>query len=170
MNTKSLIALLSLGISGVSIQVHAANDWYVSPSVSYSLNDSQRMKNNGWGVGVAIGKTLNTAWNIELNGRYLRLDGKKDELGVVGVDALRFLDRSTFAPYVVIGIGYAKEGGSNNNLMGNVGAGFLKQIGKNTDLRADLRYQIHDNRKDALGSGNLGDWLLSLGVNYSFGN
>lgn len=170
MKIKSLIALLSLGLAGVSMQAQAANDWYVSPFVSYSLNDSQRAKDDGWGVGIALGKTLSTAWNVELNGRYLRLDGKKDELGVVGVDALRFLDRSTFAPYVVMGIGYAKEGGSNNNLMGNLGVGFLKQMSKNVDLRADMRYQIHDNHKDAMGSGNLGDWLLSLGVNYSFGN
>jgi hypothetical protein len=72
-----------------------------------------------------------------------------------------------------MGLGYAKEGSStgssNNNLMANVGAGFTKQLNKSVDLRADVRYHMHDNRKDAFGSSNLGDWLISFGVNYSFG-
>lgn len=170
MQIKPLVILLSLGIAGVSLQVQAGTDWYVSPSVSYVINDDHRAKNDGWGVGLAVGKAINDAWNVEFGGRYLQLDGKKDEMGSVGLDALRFFNRnSAFAPYVVMGLGYVKEGGSNNNLMGNVGAGFFRQLSKSVDLRADVRYHLHDNRKEAMEPGNLGDWLVSLGVNYSMG-
>lgn len=174
MQVKNLVTVVSLGVAGVTLQAQAAGEWYVSPSVSYVLNDDHRAKDHGWGVGLALGKAVTDAWNVELSSRYLRLDGKDDEMASVGLDALFFINRDpAFAPYVLMGLGYAKEGssnsGSNSNLMGNIGAGFVRQLSNNLDLRGDVRYHLHDNRKEALEPGNLGDWLVSFGVNYSLG-
>jgi OOP family OmpA-OmpF porin len=170
MRIKTLVALASLAVAGVSYQAQAAGGWYVAPSAIYVVNDDDRDQDSGWGVGLAVGTALNDAWNLELSGRYLRLDGKHDEMGSVGVDGLRFFNRDpAFAPYVVMGLGYAKEGAvsgsSNGNLMVNVGAGFFKKMSEGVELRADARYHLHNNHEEAMTTGNLGDWLVSVGVN-----
>ena len=104
-------------------------------------------------------------------GRYLRLDGRNDEQANVGVDGLYFFNRNPdFAPYAVAGLAYAREGYSdtnrNNNLLGKVGLGFTKRLTDTIDFRTDARYQVHGNRA---GSGNLGDWVISAGLNIALG-
>jgi len=169
---KKLITVLVLGLTGTTVFAQAANTgWYIAPTVGVVLNDSDRAKSTGGAVGLALGKVLNDKWNVEFVGQYLRLDGKNDEQGSIGVDGLYFFNRNPdFAPYAVAGLAYAREGYSdsnkNNNLLGKVGLGFTKRLTDTIDFRTDARYQVHGNRA---GSGNLGDWVISAGLNIALG-
>ena len=63
------------------------------------------------------------------------------------------------------GLAYAREGyldTNRSNLFGQVGLGFTKRLTDTIDFRTDARYQVHGNRA---GSGNLGDWVISAGLN-----
>ncbi len=169
---KNLIAALALGLSGTAAFAQAVDTgWYIAPTAGFALNDSERTKNTGGAAGLMIGKVLNDKWNVEFGGQYLRFDGKRDEQGNIGVDGLYFFNRNPdFAPYAVAGVAYAREGYSdanrNNNLMAKVGLGFTKRLTDNIDFRTDARYQVHGNRA---GSGNLGDWVISAGLNIALG-
>ncbi len=169
---KKLLALLALGLTGTTVFAQADNTgWYIAPTVGVVLNDSDRAKNTGGAVGLAIGKVLNEKWNVEFGGQYMRLDGKNDEQGSIGVDGLYFFNRNPdFAPYAVAGLAYAREGYSdsnkNNNLLAKVGLGFTKRLTDTIDFRTDARYQVHGNRA---GSSNLGDWVISAGLNIALG-
>ena len=103
---KKLLAVLALGLTGTTVFAQATHtDWYIAPTVGVVLNDSDRAKNTGGAVGLAIGKVLNDKWNVEFGGQYLRLDGKNDEQGSIGVDGLYFFNRNPdFAPYAVAGL------------------------------------------------------------------
>ena len=169
---KNLIAAIALGLTGTAAFAQMADTgWYIAPTVGVVLNDSDRAKNTGAAVGLAIGKVLNEKWNVEFGGQYLRLDGKNDEQASIGVDGLYFFNRNPdFAPYAVAGLAYAREGYSasnrNNNLLTKVGLGFTKRLTDTVDFRTDARYQVHGNRA---GSGNLGDWVISAGLNIALG-
>ena len=169
---KNFITAIALGLTGTAAFAQMADTgWYIAPTVGVVLNDSDRVKNTGAAVGLAIGKVLNEKWNVEFGGQYLRLDGKNDEQASIGVDGLYFFNRNPdFAPYAVAGLAYAREGYSdtnrNNNLLAKVGLGFTKRLTDTIDFRTDARYQTHTNRA---GSGNLGDWVISAGLNIALG-
>jgi OOP family OmpA-OmpF porin len=169
MRMKTLTALVTLGLAGVAAQAQAMDDrWYLAPSATYVITDSDRRDDDGWGIGLAAGKALNEKWNAEFSGRYLDL-GDNDELFSFGLDGLYFLNRNpAFAPYLVGGLGYARDT-SDNNLMANGGVGFMRQLSENIDLRADARYHWHTNEKDAYDDSGLGDWLISVGLNIALG-
>ena len=169
---KALISVIALTLTGTAVFAQTNNaGWYIAPTMGVVLNDSDRAKNTGAAVGLALGKVLNDKWNVEFGGQYLRLDGKRDEQGSIGIDGLYFFNRNPdFAPYAVAGLAYAREGFSdtnrNNNLLGKVGLGFTKRLTDTIDFRTDARYQVHGNRA---GSGNLGDWVISAGLNIALG-
>ena len=173
MKISSLVTAIALGLSGTAAFAQAANTgWYIAPTVGVTLNDSDRNKNTGGAVGLAIGKVLNEKWNVEFGGQYLRLDGKNDEQANIGVDGLYFFNRNPdFAPYAVAGLGYVREARAfgntqaNDNLLVKAGLGFTKQLSRNVDFRTDARYQWHTNKT---GVNNLGDWVISAGLNIYF--
>lgn len=173
MKFTSLVTTLVLGLTGTAAFAQSANTgWYVAPTAGVVLNDSDRNKNTGGAVGLAIGKVLNEKWNVEFGGQYLRLDGKDDEQANIGVDGLYFFNRNpNFAPYAVAGLGYVREArafgntSANDNLLVKAGLGFTRQLSKNVDFRTDARYQWHTNKT---GAHNLGDWVISAGLNIYF--
>lgn len=170
MKISSLTAAVIFGLTGTAALAQAINsNWYVAPTVGYVINDSSRAKNSGGAAGLAIGKVLNDKWNVEVSGQYLTFDGKHDEQGNIGVDALHFFNRNPdFSPYATVGLAYAREGdandGNNENLMTKAGLGFTRKLTKSVDFRTDARYQWHDNKG---GASSLGDWVVSVGLNIS---
>lgn len=172
MKTSSFAAALVLGLTGTAALAQATHSgWYLAPTASWVKNDNDRAKDTGAGVGLAIGKMMNQNWNVEVGGQYLRLDGKNDEQGNIGVDGLYFFNRNPdFAPYAVAGLAWAREGYSasnrNDNLMARAGLGFTKQLTKTVDFRTDARYQWHSNKA---GANDLGDWIVSAGLNIALG-
>ncbi|CAN5376843.1 hypothetical protein BH10PSE16_BH10PSE16_03390 [soil metagenome] len=175
MKISSIAAVAVLGLTGTAAFAQATNTgWYVAPTAGVVLNDSSRNKSTGGALGLAVGKVLNEKWNVEFGGQYLRMDGKNDEQGSIGVDGLYFFNRNPdFAPYAVAGLGYVREARAfgntqaNDNLLVKAGLGFTRQLSKNVDFRTDARYQWHTNKT---GAHNLGDWVISAGLNIYFGD
>lgn len=172
MKISTLTGIVVLGLSGTATFAQVANTgWYVAPTAGIVINDADRNKSTGGAVGLMIGKVLNEKWNVEFGGQYLRLDGKNDEQGNIGVDGLYFFNRNPdFAPFAIGGLAFAREGFSdtnrNDNLLAKVGLGFTKRLTDTIDFRTDARYQVHGNRA---GAGNLGDWVISAGLNIALG-
>lgn len=150
--------------------------WYLAPTLSHVLADSDRNADDGWGAGLALGKPLDNKWNLEFTLRGNKLDraagGAYDQYGM-GVDGLYFFKRDpAFAPYAVLGAGYLRSnipGASDDSLMANAGLGFLKRLSDNIDLRADARYRWAGNNLPGVAGNGLGDWLLSIGLNIALG-
>jgi len=171
MKIAPLAAAVILGLTGTAALAQAVNtDWYIAPTVSYTINDESRATNHGWGTGLVLGKVLDNRWNVEAGVQYFQFDGKNDEQGSFAVDALYFFNRNPdFAPYATFGLGFVREGsanGNNDNLLAKAGLGFTRQISERVDFRADARYQTHANEA---GPKRLGDWVMSVGLNYHFG-
>ncbi|MDB5868718.1 MAG: outer membrane protein [Polaromonas sp.] len=176
MKISSLVTVAVLGLTGTAAIAQAVDTrWYIAPTVGITLNDSDRQKNTGGAVGLAIGKVLNDKWNVEFGGQYMEFhgrDGIHDRQANIGVDGLYFFNRNPdFAPYALMGLAYVREGsptgrGKNDNLMAKVGLGFTKKLTENIDFRTDARYQWHGNKTEAR---NLGDFVITAGLNIAFG-
>ena len=175
MKISSLVAATVLGLTGTAAFAQATHDgrWYVAPTVGAVINDSQRQKDTGGAVGLAIGKALNEKWNVEFGSQYIK-HNSNDKQASIGVDGLYFFNRNPdFAPYALVGLGYVREGsnfgGHNDNALLKAGLGFTKRLTDNIDFRTDARYQAHSNKGNSGGSGNLGDWVISAGLNIALG-
>ncbi|ABM36372.1 outer membrane beta-barrel protein [Polaromonas naphthalenivorans] len=164
-----------LCLTGTAAFAQATHDgrWYIAPTVGVVINDNQRQKDTGGAVGLAVGKALNEKWNVEFGSQYIK-HNSNDKQASLGVDGLYFFNRNPdFAPYAVVGLGWVREGsnfgGHNDNALLKAGLGFTKQLTDNIDFRTDARYQVHGNKGNSGGSGNLGDWVISAGLNIALG-
>ena len=170
------LAIVLVGIFVPAGAETADERWYLAPTIGYVFADSDRKADDGWGLGLALGKPLNEKWNLELALRGNKLDraagGAYDQHGL-GVDGLYFFKRDpAFAPFAVVGAGYLRSdvpGASDNSLMANAGLGFLKRLSDNMDLRADARYRWANNNLPGVSGNGLGDWLVSIGLNIALG-
>jgi OmpA-OmpF porin, OOP family len=178
MHTKTLPAVIALGLASAALPAHAQDDdrFYLAPTLSYTFADSDRQADDDWGGGLALGKPVSPNWNLELalSGSTLDLDtGGRYKLWGLGVDGLYFFNRDPrFAPYGVIGLGGLRTeipGQRDTGFMANAGVGFLRQLSENVALRADVRYRWDDNSTDAFNKSSFGDWLLNVGVNIALG-
>jgi OOP family OmpA-OmpF porin len=178
MNTKTLPALIALALAGTALSAHAMDDrLYVAPSVSYTLTDSDRKADDGWGAGVALGKPLNEKWNLEflLRGEKMNIDNSSSDVDIytMGANGLYFFNRNPgFAPYAVMGLGYMRTkipGEADNGIMGNLGVGFMRQLSDNVALRADARYRLVSNNLAGYNANTFGDVLINVGLNIALG-
>jgi len=176
MRIKTLSVLIAL--AGTALQVHAADDrLYVAPTVNYTFSDNDRRADDGWGVGLALGKPISQHLNLELSLTGSSLDYKTGsgnyDLWGLGVDALYLFNRdASFTPYGVLGIGaqYASIPGKHDTgVMGNIGLGIMKRLTDNISLRADARYRLDNNPTKAFGANDFGDAIISVGLNFALG-
>ncbi|MHB1187530.1 OmpA family protein [Thiobacillus sp.] len=177
MHIKTLPALIAFGLASAALQAHAVDDrLYLAPTLNYTFSDSDRNADDGWGGGLALGKPISPAWNLELALSRSALDlnaGGDYDLWGLGVDGLYFFNRNAhFAPYGVVGLGALHTeipGRRDTGVMANAGLGFMKQLSDNLALRADARYRWDDNSTDAFNKSHFGDWLVSVGLNIALG-
>lgn len=176
MKLSFLAAAAVLGLTGTAAFAQATHDgrWYVAPTAGVVINDGQRQSDTGAALGLAVGKALSEKWNVEFSSQYIR-HNSTDKQTSYGADGLYFFNRNPdFAPYALVGLGYVRDGGStngkrNDNAQLKAGLGFVKRLTDNMDFRTDARYQLHGNRGNTHGSGNMGDWVISAGLNIALG-
>jgi len=175
-STKSL-STLALGALGLSLTSFANAEsfderWYVAPSASFIIPDSDRDTENGTGFKLGVGKAVSEKWNIELSGVYDSMDAKKGAVDVTQMggffDALYVKNRSKkFSPYGVIGIGLLNtEFGSDNDVNPAIhgGVGFMYDFcDYGAGIRSDVRYRMdQDNRLP--DADRFGDIVFNLGL------
>jgi OOP family OmpA-OmpF porin len=190
-NMMNLAVAATLGLAAFSA---AAEDmyrgaWYALPGVSYMDTDNDLDANNGGGVFLKLGKELSPSWDIQGGLGYNR--ATNDLAGVsgrykqttLGMDALYMFSRDSFRPFLLAGLGVARNnidysapgndiGDKKTSWLGNVGLGAQYLFNDSFGLQADLRHQWSRAKLSANGNSNtetIGNNLFNLGGIFRFG-
>ena len=208
MNKKIVVlavaATLSLTAFAASAEDMFRDAWYAVPSVNYMHADRDLdAKSSGYGASIAIGKELSPSWDLQgrlgyetaraSEGRLLSDTGIAGGSGrykqpSIALDALYMFSRSNLRPFLLGGLGVARNkidynlpgltnlGGSKTSWLGEVGLGAQYLFNDNFGLQADLREQWSSVRANATGPGgtatstnSIANTLLSLGGIFRFG-
>ncbi len=198
MNKKILslavAATLSLTAFAASAEDMFRDAWYAVPSVNYMNTDSDLKADDGWGAGIKLGKELSPSWDFQGGLGYNRASENTGIAGAggsykqttLGLDALYMFSRSNFRPFLLAGVGaarnklgydYAGVAGrsSKTSWLGNVGIGAQYLFNDTFGLQADLREQWSDAPlgRTALGrtddSSTVANTLLNIGGIFRFG-
>ena len=196
---KNLINIAVAATLGLAAFAASAEDmyrgaWYAVPGVSYLNTDSDLNANDGPGVFLKLGKELSESWDIQGG---LGYNSASENTGVagasgrykqttLGLDALYMFSRSNFRPFLVAGLGAARNkvqysgaglagDDSKTSWLGNVGLGAQYLVNDSFGLQADLREQWSRAPlgRTAVGaandSGTVANTLLNLGGIFRFG-
>ncbi|OGV78165.1 MAG: flagellar motor protein MotB [Methylotenera sp. RIFCSPLOWO2_02_FULL_45_14] len=195
---KNLVSLAVAATLGLAAFSASAEDmyrgaWYAVPGVSYMNTDSDLDANNGGGAFIKLGKELSPSWDIQGGLGYNRASEDTGIAGVgghykqttLGVDALYMFSRDKFRPFLLAGLGVARNNVDYSNFpalqdrsktswLANVGVGAQYLINDTFGLQADLRHQWTRSNANAPGTnfdadGTIGNTLLSLGGIFRFG-
>ncbi|MDN5863757.1 MAG: OmpA family protein [Gammaproteobacteria bacterium] len=191
MRTRMLITAslaLALGVA-LAPAAQARNDtppdnrWFITGMASYPI-DTGASDNDGWGGFLGIAKPFTDYFGLELN--YQQYAVKMYDVPInqklLGLDALIFMHRGTWNPYLQLGIGYTRmdfdsytnrfgtqPGGDDNGAFGTFGFGVIWRVASYFDIRADLRYNGTFN--DFVETEQpLGNFVASVGIAIPFGS
>lgn len=166
--------------------------WYVVPGATYMNTDNDLEADNGRGGFLSIGKELSEHWDIQGRLGYNRADedtgipgasGKYKQTSL-GLDALYMFSRDKFRPFLLAGIGAARNNvdysipgfdvdGKKNSWMANVGLGAQYLFNDKFGIQADVRHQWSRAKIDVAGLGSdtetIGNTLVNLGGIFRFG-
>ena len=190
----AVAATLSLTAFAASAEDMFRDAWYAVPSVNYMNTDGDLKANDGWGAGIKLGKELSPSWDFQGGLGYNRASENTGIAGAsgnykqttLGLDALYMFSRSNFRPFLLAGVGaarnklgydYAGVAGrsSKTSWLGNVGIGAQYLFNDSFGLQADLREQWSraPTGRTALGatddSSTVANTLLNLGGIFRFG-
>lgn len=196
---KNMIALAVAGVLGLAAFNASADEayqgsWYAVPGVSIVHPDSDlETKNTGYGGFLRLGKELSEHWDVQLGGGYTRTDNDisgvsgKYKQSTLGVDALYLFSRDKFRPFLLAGLGVARNDidysapgvdvdGKKTSWMANVGAGFQYLVTDTFGLQADIREIWSRAGGSASGAGGtfsgtetINNTQLNLGAIFRFG-
>jgi len=199
MNKKLVGLAVAATLSLTAFTASAADDmfrgaWYALPGISYMNTDSDLNAKNGPGVFLKLGKELSESWDVQGG---LGYDTARQDTGIVGssgrykqtslgLDALYMFSRSNFRPFLLAGLGAARNkvdysypgaagASSKTSWLGNVGLGAQYLFSDNIGLQADLREQWSRAPlgRTALGAADntstVANTLLNLGGLIRFG-
>lgn len=171
-------AVLMNGCSALQAAEDAASGWAISPMLSYIKADNDRRADDDIGVALALGKSINQSWDMELSFVSDKLtfnSGFKDfeQRGLV-LDGLYFFDRQkTVQIYAVAGAGLMETtvgGVQNTNTLFNAGVGVMRKINDyGIALRADIRYRLELDNNTVPYESEFTDLIFNVGVRIPFG-
>ncbi len=190
----AVAASLSLPAFAASAEDMFREAWYAVPSVNYMNTDGDLKANHGRGVGIRIGKELSPSWDFQGGLGYNRATEDTGIAGAsgkykqttLGLDALYMFSRSNFRPFLLAGVGaarnkldydYAGAAGrrTKTSWLGNVGFGAQYLFSDSFGFQADLREQWSRAPlgRTALGAADETDTvastLLNIGGIFRFG-
>nr|WP_294841289.1 outer membrane beta-barrel protein [uncultured Methylotenera sp.] len=195
MLTFAVAATLGLAAFTATAEDMYRGAWYAVPGVSYMNTDSDLDANNGGGVFLKLGKELSEHWDIQGGLGYNRASEDTGIAGVggrykqttLGVDALYMFSRDKFRPFLLAGLGVARNNvdythptldvdGKKTSWLANVGLGAQYLFNDSFGLQADLRHQwsrasvkVTDGVTTDSETDTIGNTLLSLGGIFRFG-
>jgi OOP family OmpA-OmpF porin len=195
---KSLITIAIAGALSLSAMTAAADEayegsWYALPGVSFMDPDSDLESDNGGGGFIRLGKELSQHWDVQLGLSHARADEDLNVAGadgrykqtILGVDALYMFSRDRFRPFLLAGLGVARNdvdydvagvdvGDKKTSWMANVGAGAQFMFTERFGMQADVRHVW--SRADVPGSPltdddekTIGNTYLNIGGIFRFG-
>lgn len=190
---KNLICMAVATTFGLAAFSASADDmyrgaWYALPGINYNWTDGDVDADDDIGGFIKLGKELSPSWDVQVGGAYTRADedsnlssSGKYKQTLLGVDALYMFSRDKFRPFLLAGLGAARNkvdynniewGGSKTSWMANLGVGFQYLINDTFGLQADLREVW--SRAETGPAGNrdtetIGNTVLNLGAIFRFG-
>lgn len=192
--TFAVAATLGLAAFAATAEDMYRGAWYAVPGVSYMNTDKDLEANNGGGAFLKLGKELSEHWDIQGGLGYNRASEDTGIAGVggrykqttLGVDALYMFSRDSFRPFLLAGLGVARNNvdyshptadvdATKTSWLANVGLGAQYLINDTFGLQADLRHQwsraktTTDNGTFDRNTNTIGNTLLSLGGIFRFG-
>jgi len=192
---KNIIGLAVAGVLSAIAFNAVADDayqgsWYAVPGVSIVHPDSDlETTNTGGGGFLKFGKELSEHWDVQIGGGYTRTNNDLDNVSgkykqtLLGVDALYMFSREKFRPFLLAGVGGARNNldysapgvdidGKKNSWMGNVGAGFQYLVTDTFGLQADIR-EIWSRAEVGINGVNdtetIHNTQLNIGAIFRFG-
>jgi OOP family OmpA-OmpF porin len=159
----------------------APGSWYIAPSINALWLDDGREADDDVGIALALGRTLNENWDVEL-GVFGSDHGRAgdDSLEIQGFSLSTkrvFYREGRVNPFLSLGLGRVKSilkpGVDEDDLTAMFGGGLLIDLGQSRDdgsamqLRADLgaRRSLSDNDQFP----HAVDYVAGLGLQYSWG-
>ena len=199
----AVVASLSLSAFAAHAEDMFRGAWYLVPSVDYMHADKDlNSKSSGYGASIKLGKELSESWDLQggigyntskvdaanvLADRAIAGSTGRYKQITLGLDALYMFSRSNFRPFLLAGVGAARNDadytiptvtadGKKTSWLANVGLGAQYLINDSVGLQADLRHQW--SRANLAGAGapvtgstsdTIGNTLLNLGGVIRFG-
>jgi OmpA-OmpF porin, OOP family len=194
---KKLVGLAVAATLGLTAITASAEDmfrgaWYAVPGVSYMNTDSDLEADNGAGGFLSIGKELSPSWDLQGRLGYNRADedtgiagaGGKYKQTTLGLDALYMFSRSNFRPFLLAGLGAARNNvdysglgltdKKKTSLLAGLGLGAQYLFNDTFGLQADLRHQwskaeAQNAARTVDADETIGNTLFNLGGIFRFG-
>ncbi len=197
---KSFLGLAIASAFVFASQVAQAEDmyrgaWYVVPGATYMNTDNDLDADNGRGAFLSLGKELSEHWDIQGRLGYNRADEDTGIAGAsgkykqtaLGLDALYMFSRDKFRPFLLAGLGAARNNvdysvpgldvdGKKTSWMANVGLGAQYLFNDKFGIQADLRHQWSRARVAATNgvasdseTDTIGNTLFNIGGIFRFG-
>lgn len=183
---------LGLGVSSAMAEEAYTGSWYAVPGVSVMHPDSDLdADSTGPGGFIRLGKEISEHWDVQVGASYAEADedtgipgaGGDYKQTIFGVDALYMFSRDKFRPFLLAGIGAARNkldysgigmsDESKTSWMANVGLGAQYLFNERFGLQADLRH-VWSKADGQTAAGvdydeTVGNTYLNLGVVFRFG-
>lgn len=194
---KKLVGLAVAATLGLTAFTASAEDmfrgaWYAVPGVSYMDTDSDLEADNGGGGFISIGKELSPSWDLQGRLGYNRADedtgiagaGGKYKQTTLGLDALYMFSRDKFRPFLLAGLGAARNDVDYSGLgltdktktswLAGLGLGAQYLFNDTFGIQADLRHQwskaeAQNAARTVDADGTIGNTLFNLGGIFRFG-
>lgn len=183
---------LGFGTSTALAQEAYTGSWYAVPGVSVMHPDSELDADNTGGGGfIRLGKEVSEHWDVQVGGSYAEADEDTGIAGadgdyrqtIFGVDALYMFSRDKFRPFLLAGLGVARNkldysgigmtDDSKTSWMANVGLGAQYLFNERFGLQADLRHVWSKAEGEIAGGQDydetIGNTYLNVGVVFRFG-
>jgi OOP family OmpA-OmpF porin len=183
----ALTALFSIVATQSDAEEAYSGRWYALPGISYMNTDSDLDANNGYGASLRFGKQISDHWDVQAGGSYARANEDLEQGGsgkykqtLIGVDALYMMSREKLRPFLLVGLGAARNnldyklagssvGGSQTSWMANVGAGVQYSINDRFGIQADVRHVLSEADTVDRNDKVVGNTYVNIGAIFNFG-
>ncbi len=151
---------------------------YIAPQIQGVWLDDARKADDGAGFALAFGGVASEKWNIELGlfgSSHDAASGRKLKFQGVDISALRVFYRDQpVNPYITVGLGQLQTripGTRDSDYFLKYGVGVMADLAKNIDkgTNVQLRGEIAGRRVDTKGGSDPVDYLVGVGLVYSWG-
>lgn len=179
---KSLFLAVGLSIfaSTVSAQEDTWYDdrWTITPSVGVNLTDSKRRADDGYVLGLGLGRFINRRFQIEFDVNYSEFDldnggdWSTTDAGINGRLFFANLD-GRVRPYALAGLRSIKHDRSGSrdgrDAGAHLGLGLLAPINDRLSFRGEAVYRYDTDDESIVTEDDYSDWLLTAGISFAIG-
>ncbi|ROH85465.1 OmpA family protein [Pseudomethylobacillus aquaticus] len=184
----ALASALAISASAAVAEDAYQGSWYLLPGIGVMNTDKDLLAQDGKPSGfLRIAKEISPHWDIQVGGSYAEADESSQVIAggdykqtLFGVDALYMFSREKFRPFLLAGVGLARNkvdytgtpignvNDSKTSAAGSLGLGFQYLFTEKLGMQAEYRHVR--SRAEANGdTETIGNDYFNLGVIFKFG-